>query len=994
MAENWYMILELEFDPDPVMDEAVIEQRIEEKRKFWSSKANDFKYGPEYRKYSQMLPDIKRDMIGENNIRQKLIKEACDLTYGPIDKILKQIKKPEIPSDTIEKIAKKQKVDEETVKRRALALGIKITSAQGGDFEAVYDKYYKAKPQNADKFNGMKQMLASFHVENLYEFLYIGTPIKNAFNQPCDALRQRAKEKKKKEFYKSDSVSGTGSKLCGMCDETFKDDTSKQIYDKYIEYNRRKAILDSAKEIYELTGELTAEKYGDTVGQLTELFKDRKLAERVFTAFCKVEKVPLAMPATGDNTDNGSIKICRCGCINDISDGRKVCKNCGLELQIKCPNCGTVNDANINVCKCGFRFENIDKAVAMCELASEAIENMNFSAARAHLSDAGKYWPGSEKVRVLEARLEELEGRVGNAVDEMKAACQAKNYYAARKNYENIRKFFPNYSDITVEDEIKAAIEAAEKYRSIAQSTKSVEDIADACTRAYEACNDCPGVKEIIAKYPPSAPSGLTVSINATAKVNVLSWTRSTSGGLLYYSVVRKEGAMPISVKDGKLIGRVSMCSIDDRDISPGASYYYAVFAERAGVYSKALTLKEPVRNLFEISGLTVAAGDGALQFSWDVIAENASVEMERDAKTRLTCNNRSSFADQNLDNDREYQYRVYLVYSVGDQKMRTKGITVSGTPTRPPLPIEKLTVKPLQNHDFQIDWENPENSEVRFFYSKKKPGFFLGDLVPLPVLESAMKSLMVQKRSNLSGTFTYAGDSLIYVTAAAVKSGSAVIGAMARTSMGGAVKVKGANVFNGKILISVELPKGATGFVVLYRFDQFPESISDVKTVRKYIPLKQYEYDCGLVIDSNEPQDYYFSIFAEFRIDGEKDYSTGTDYLFSNRSREVITYSVELSKKLFGPGTLTLTFESDNRTFVLPAIDIMSSLGVAPMFKKSAKIFCQIEKQEVNGSVQIKIPLQKGMPKETYIKAFLQDDSQQGRYQLKLKVKSDLRIS
>ena len=51
MTENWYLVLELDFDPNPVNDEALIEQRIEEKRKFWSSKANDFNRGAEYKVY-------------------------------------------------------------------------------------------------------------------------------------------------------------------------------------------------------------------------------------------------------------------------------------------------------------------------------------------------------------------------------------------------------------------------------------------------------------------------------------------------------------------------------------------------------------------------------------------------------------------------------------------------------------------------------------------------------------------------------------------------------------------------------------------------------------------------------------------------------------------------------------------------------------------------------------------------------------------------------
>lgn len=74
--------------------------------------------------------------------------------------------------------------------------------------------------------------------------------------------------------------------------------------------------------------------------------------------------------------------MCRCGCINDVSDGRKVCSSCGLELVIKCPKCGAENDASINVCKCGFRFENLDKAMALCEQAEYAMRTLDFPVAR------------------------------------------------------------------------------------------------------------------------------------------------------------------------------------------------------------------------------------------------------------------------------------------------------------------------------------------------------------------------------------------------------------------------------------------------------------------------------------------------------------------------------------------------------------------------------------------------------------------------------------
>ena len=993
-GRNWYIILELEFYPNPVNDEDVIRERIDEKSKFWSRNANNFQH-KEYKDYLENISKIKEDMIGEKNIRAELIKNACKKTFAPIDKILKIIKKTEISEETVDKIAKKMKVDTEIVKRRATALGIKIGESQAGNYKDIYIKYYKEKPQNADKYNRMIPELKVFDVSNLYEFLYLGMTIKKPQNLPCSDLRQRAKEKVSK-FYKTDRISTSGKRLCSECEKTFEDDISKQIYDKYLEHNKRKSILDEVRDIFEYNGELSQDNYSDFIGRLTEIFKNRKESETLLIAFCKIERIPI--PTVGEkNKENLYIKICRCGCTNDTSDGRKVCKACGLELHIKCPKCGTVNDANINVCKCGFKFENIDKAISLCDLASSALDIMDFRVAEMHLSDANKYWPGSERVSQLKDRLKELRVRVGSAVENMRKACQKKKYYEAKKQLDNVKKFSPNYSEAAIEEEIRNGIETAEKFKRIAQNGKKEAEIIDACMKAYEACSDFPGIKEIIAKYPPVEPTEFVVVPNSTAKVNVLSWKKSRTEDLVYYSVVRKEGAIPISIQDGVLVGRVSMCSINDPNIMPGVQYFYAVFAERAGIYSNALTYKKAIVNLFEISGVKIISGDGLLQLTWDPIDDNAFVNIERIDETgkitELNCNSKNNFIDKDLNNDKRYMYRVFLTYSIGITKTNTKGVTLSGIPTRPPLPIEKFIINPIQGNEFQAEWENPEGNEIQFFYSMKKPEFLSGDIVPISILENTMSELIINKTSSTTGTFKYEGENLIYVIAAVVKSGSAVIGTVSRASKEETVKINNVSLVNGKIMIRLNVPKEATGFVVLFRHDQFPDDISDMKTTRKYISLKQYQYDGGLVIDSNESDNYYFSIFAEFRRDGERDYSIGTNYLFSNVSKIVITYAISVTKKLFGRGSINFTFESESKKFKLPDIDIMSAQDRAPIFKKSGKVFHKIQEQDVLGSVTISIPL-KRLPKETYIKPFLQDETLTSKYILKIKLGSDYKIS
>ena len=1002
LADNWYVILELEFDP-PVEDEKIISEKIEERSKFWSTHFNDFKMGAQYRSWHQNIPKIKKEMIGPANIRKQLAADACSQVYGPVDKLLKTIgRKGNITSEEGDKLAKKLKISIDVVKKRAKSLGIAWTSGKTTDYQATYDKYYKSKPQNAASFDGMKQMLSSFGVDNLYDFLYLNTSIKNANRLPCDTLRQRAAEKKKTEFYKNDSVSGTGSKLCGQCDIVFKDEKSKEIYDKYLDYIKRKTILDDAKSIADISDELSAEQGDDIIGQLTQLFRDRNLAEEVLTAFCKVERIAYNTGTVTDKKQN--IKICRCGCMNDVSDGRRICSNCGLELVIKCPKCGSENDANIKVCKCGFKFENIDKAFALCEQAELAIESLDFEIANAHLDDAERYWNGSSRVSSLRQQLKEYKDRVGVEVTKMRDAIKQKKYCEAKKQYQTIQKLFSGYSDNDIETEINQAIADAKKLFDQAKSIKDEKKILELCALAYEACSDYPGIKELM-----PAPANVTgFKVECRNRTNIVSWN-AISDRSVRCVVVRSKNGWIDNISLGDVVFRGSASSYADKNIDAGVPYYYNVFAERAGVYSKGAVGKfEEVINLFEVENVTISSADSSLNISWDKSPQNATVEIyelqNNGSYRHITSTTSNSFLVTGLTNGVAYKFQVSLSYVVLGKRRETTGTIINGTPDCPPMPIDTLHIKVAQEGKFDAIWVKPKIGEVALYCSIKKPKYRLGDNVSVSELNRTMTQLQKKpispqamsalKHDEAGASFDYTGNDIMFVSAVVIKSGSAVFGNIARASIGETVTIKAIRPVNGKINIYIDVPPNATGFVVLYRHDQFPTDISDVKTVRKHIPIKQYQLNSAIVLDTLENKKYYFSVFAEFKNDGENDYSSGADYLFDNTAKVNITYSISVNKRFLGENNIVLEFGSDSKDFFLPEIEVMSAIGNTPMFKASAKLFHTIQSQQVSGSVQVKIPIPKNLPRDTYIKAFFKDDSMQNGSQLRLKLKSNYKIS
>lgn len=1004
MADNWYIVLGLEFDP-PVKDERIIDEKIEECKRYWSSHAEDYKMGVQYRTWMQNVPQIRKDMLGTSNIRKRLAEEACSIVYASVDKYLKTIgRKGNITSEEGNKLSKKTNFSIDIIKKRAGKLGLSWVEGTDSDYRSVYDKYYNIKPQKVSEYDGMKQMLSSFGVHNLYDFLYEGTGVKNANRLPYDILAKRAAEKKKKEFYKTDNISGIGAKLCAKCKIAFSSEENKNIYDMYLDYIKRRAILEDVKNIAEISGELTFEQGEEIIEQLTLIFRDRNLSVKVLTAFCKIEKISYNAGAGNERSHN--IKICRCGCINDVSNGRKVCSNCGLELVIKCPNCGSENDSNIKVCGCGFKFENIDKAVALCEQAEHAIEALEFEEAKKYLINADDYWPFSNKISELKERLHKFEKRVGANLTELQEAVKSKRYWDAQRRYLELKKIFPFYSDNLIEDEIIQAVEQAKNLLSRAKTVQDKNEILKLCENAYALCHDLPGIRELIPE--PDRVTGFQVIVNPVSRSNIVNW-KVADDRSIRYAVVRSSKGWIQSLSDGELVYSGSASSFEDKEIEAGIIYYYNVFAERAGIYSKGAAGKfNEVINLFEISGVAVTAADTTLNITWDTLPKNAKVEIyqiQENKKNRcIAICESDSYLVTGLRNGENYYFQITLLYSVQGRQQETKGIIVSGRPECLPQPIDTLQIKFIKEGRFEAVWTKPDMGEVRLYGSVKKPEYLIGDIVSITQLEQKMTQLQQQhlnasavgklKMDEAGAVFQYSGKERMYVTAVTVKGNSAVFGNIAHISLRENVIIKDIRMVNGKINIYMHVPAEATGFIVLYRLDHFPYNIGDMKTIRKYVPIKQYELNNAIVLDNLEEREYYFSIYAEFKQEGEKDYSSGAEYLFDNSCKNNISYSISVNKKIFGESNIMLEFDADSKEFILPDIEIMSAIGKVPMFKAAAKLFHTIPSQAVNGKIEIKIPIPKDIQKDTYIKAFFKNEEIQRKNQLKLKFKSDYKIS
>jgi hypothetical protein len=1014
MADNWYIILGLElvdkFDANAGKDWEFIESRLIEKRKEWTGNTNKdlkAKNNLEKTKDPRVVENAMRDPVS----RKALLDEAIRKRNQKIDTRLNTVAKgKEFTQDTLERIAIRLSREDSTitlevVTNRAKALGIKIDTAKAvktTNYDAIYEKHYKKLPAYHKNARSQIDNLKILMVNNYYEFLNLGLPEDKksyGLNVPYKTLLERA-GKVKGDYRKTDARSTAGTQLSNASEIVFKSESSKKEYDDYLEFMQGKILLDEAREIAEYSGgSIGAQQFDHYVKELTRVYKDRKLATEVLTAICEIESIRYPKAEADDDKQAANLVVCGiCGITNDVKDGRKVCQSCGTDLYIKCPKCGIINESNVKVCKCKFRLDNINKAIALCDLAETAIDQMDFVIAETHLADAEKLWQGYNRVNEVREKLNARQKRVGDTARSLKEAFSDKRFFEARTLYSNIQKQFPDYKEEALETEINTAVEAAGAEFKKAKAAKTEAEIIKHCELAIAFCKDYPGVMQLIPA--PQPPGNLKITPGSSVRALVMSWDKTRSEGTILYHVVRKKDAAPINEQDGDLLGKVSSCSFSDTKIEAATAYYYAIFAERAAAISKPLINAVPALVLFEASNLTLTAGDSQLDFRWDALSAGGTVEIYRKSSAgrdeKIHSTSLTGYLDKNLKNDTKYDYTVKVVYNVAGNQQATNGVQISGIPTVPLNPVKTLTIKPEDGDNYTASWSNPDNADVVLYCSTERPPYEYRDVVSQQALEKVMRRLAVNNAAKTSASFEHKGDEPLFIIAAAEKSGSVVIGAMARAHKGGAVKINSVMPVNGKIHIAIDIPKNATGFLVIYRFDRFHDDITvnhpDAKRIS--FMLRQYEHHNALVIDSLEQKEYYFTVYASYKADGDIEYSAGTDFLFSNAAKEVITYSISVSKKMFGGSSVVLGFEAENKTFILPDIEVMSNTGSAPVFKASSTLLYEIGSQPVTGRADISVPLPKVLPRNTFIKAFLKDEALNSAYQLKLKVKSGYKIS
>lgn len=975
--DNYFLILGMDFN-NPESDIAVIEQRIKEKVKEWNKLAERGKMQQKYRQYKAMVFDIGNVMKTEN-LRLAEAKDAQSFVNGILKTELALFAgAKEIEEPAANAIMEKAGIWSEIFEQMS---GLKIVKNLGNAPDPKVNP--NPEPENVKTFKQYEPHLRVLNKKNLYDFLagdsttdIIGLQTlkgKELIASYSNPLKERVK------YEKTEEASSTRT-LCAACEDVFdkKETELRANYDKFIIWQQIDDIMKFMVKVAGTSKKLTADQKRQFTDRLTQIIRSREKAVQLMEQICAYKDLTSGAPVA----PNPNKVLCgRCYSYADISKGQKKCSNCGSDLYIICPKCGKEILSSLAACgHCGFKLDDVQRVETLCRIAQKAVLNMDFEAARSNLAKAEQILTGYSKIAPIKSELVKRESEVGTYIDKIEAHIKKREIYAAYNILQKLKKKAPTatYSKGAI---IDANVAQAETLYKQAVSEKSEDKLLQLCSQINGLCPDYPGVESLMLKYRPKPVSNVSVTTDTRVCTTTLMWNPSPSSGEISYKVLRKEGTAAASDKDlgAELLGEAGTTKFVDTNPRAGVTYYYTVYAVRAGVTSEPVHISAV--NLADVHITKKEEGDGFVKVEWKPLDKNAKVEVCRcerrvpstpsdGVKINATA---EYFRDDSVENDVQYGYLIYVNYHVEGKDVKTAGVTEMLIPSSVPEPVDDLSISSIDEDIFEATWTYDGKEKIVLYCTDTRFSLKYGDVTTIDKVMSLLKRVDSISCAPGRCRFRITDNKKYAIIPVTTKHSTAVIGEQAIAAKIEKIKIDKVELVSSNLLINMKWPEDAVSIMVIYGDNGYAKSLEDRKGKNvRTISQNQFLADTGLVIKNIEQKDYYITLYSICKMNGDLVYSDGTQVLFSNKPKSDITFSIK-TKGLFSK-TVEMEFTSSQNEFTLPAIDIIAKQGGVPVYATSGTVVEHIEEQQVTGSYKFTAPAN-SFPRESHLKPFFTDE-------------------
>ena len=753
-SPNLFLLLEL--DTAQAWDQAEFDRRLQQKRQEWSRLVNvPNEKGMQAKRNLGHIPELER-IAKDKTLREAQAETARAVQERDNAELLRRLDeelgvlqaKGWVSEEEIQDLAAKY------AKVAALA-DIRKRVTEPVRNEAPTEGGAKREALDPSSAKMIQDKLKAMGKADLYDFLGIGLSAETQVSVLiAQANKRYTQVQRKGSKTQEDTIT---AELAGYCLGIFKSDEDKARYDETI---RQQKFIEFAGML-DMAASKTKQVAERQIQHILKKARQKNLNPSevlaVLVAYAQRRGYTLIVPSQETLENVKRLPRCQyCGklSVNDATQSH--CTNCGKPLVEDCPRCTQPVASDFQACgKCGFPIGNRAWVEQLLIEAANAIKLKDHEHAAELLEQAALAWQDAKsgKVRQTMDDLLAKNNAATNLRDDLlkrlRNAAAERHFYRANELSDQVAVLLaPGHAELAAlrkaaQDAIGLAEASVQKARRL-----SAEAAAQVYTEALGYCIDCAEARKGLAEIPPAPPDKLNPQLSGGAVH--LSWHASPSSSVSYH-ILRKSKIRPTSPQDGKVLGNTRGAVFDDTDPEVGLPLYYAVYAERGGVYSTvAATHDNPQLQVAEVSELKVEPGDGKVIFYWKppphvikVWLTRSETHFPKESEDGVARNVTplSTFSDENLTNGTRYYYTMFCFFDSGGLSgyKSSTGVRCEATPQAPPQPISDLTIESQAiPGTVRLTWTTPPVGEALLLRSPTPFPWRLGEIVPSRDLSTA----------------------------------------------------------------------------------------------------------------------------------------------------------------------------------------------------------------------------------------------------------------
>ncbi len=879
-------------------DEAAIEARLEEVKRYWDKKSEHPRYGAAIRNLVEKHPEAKLT-LGDARERERLADEMRQRMHERAEASARAVKEwDELLAQTVRSAGGLDPTQRARLERMAASTGI-----AGPEVQAKLDAApVAAEPEILDQ--GQRALVASA-LTNLARDLAeprAGLSLFHAFGLEITADRA-AIDARYAEQVQANRVRPHGNTKANWesvlsLAKIHLLDNDPRAYVHGLMLDVREALDLRAMKAVADDGEIDELEAEQLLRGGLELGLTTELAQRVVAELAREHGASLR---TGAAVDFVACPLCNHPHPRDA--GHERCERCATALFVQCPNgCGQRSDATAARCAtCGADLHRHAAAIRTVSRLPELVDEGRVGRARSELEEATQILGSSN------AELQAAARRVTAAVEgakrawaEVDEARGERRHYAARRLLGELEKAAKDFPGPTGELPAGALEASRERVGEAEVALAKALGLQGASREQLllEALNfaaDCAEAERELEKLPLEPPSAVEAVAGGTAMM--IGWAPSLTRGVAY--VVFRD----IRGKGRVLVGETDGLEIEDDGAAPGAVVRYSVEAVRGGARSTIAT-SAPAVAAHEVGDLAVSEGDGEVRLSWTARAETGRVEVRRrdeSDRSEITLDpDAAGVTDRFVVNGRRYTYFVRVEYPVpGGEAVRTPGLTAFAQPVERPKPLGELIVL-ARSTGVALGFEPPENGTLSIFRCAEDPELKPGAELELAELSGLGQALEV---SGSAAVDPEPPTGPCFYQAVTVAGTTAVAGAAVRhVALPEISNVRA--VANGRqAQVTWTWPAGITLARIVWRHDRQPAGPEDASAHAIDYRLGEYRDRGGCSIDLGDQRSLFVAVFPATRLGADVAYGSsggkGTRATLRTEDKTELRYSVRLAGML-----------------------------------------------------------------------------------------------